>query len=687
MRIACFGLLAACWACAGLAQHDSIVITATRFPQGVRSLPASITVISAPDIARSTARTLPELISQQVGATMKDFFGNNAAVTSVDLRGYGATAAQNTLVLVDGRRLGDIDLSGVQWAALPLSSVERIEILRGTGAVLYGDAATAGVVNIVTRSPLMQASRLELFGRIASYGTFEGQVHGSQAGERLGVSATVHGYASEGYRANNRHEQQNNSLNLRWALGEAMLDVRAGTDRQDLRLPGGRFVQPSIGLDEYATDPRGAATTQDYSSRDGTRMGTTLTWHSAGNEFSLGLDYRDKDARAYFDQGGFPTYRADDLDLRSLTPRARLPFNTGGLQHRLTVGADWHAWRYRSRRTDRPENLPQPTNRVAIDVDTAGWYLHDTIELGGATVATAGWRSERAKFAGEDTLDPSSPGCSFCTGAAPVRESQRVEAWELGLRRALGPRWSAYARTGTSFRFVNAEEIYENDAAFAAQFQVLRPQRARTHESGLEWQRGTSALRAALFRSRVEDEIHLDPFTAGVGNTNLPPSRRQGVELDARWQPLGRLQATAAYAYTDARFLEGTLPGSAFAIGTDMPIGGRRVPLVPRHKLNLGLAWEPAAGLRVSAALSALSEQVLDNDEPNTLEHRIPAYYLVDASVARSYAWGRLVAVLNNALDERYYTYAVRSAFTPDRYSVYPLPGRTLSLTAELVLR
>src|SRR5437016_13402688 len=80
---------------------------------------------------------------------MKDLFGNNASNTSIDLRGFGATGPQNTLILLDGRRLNDIDLSGVQWSAIPLSSIERIEILRGTGAVLYGDNASTGVVNIV----------------------------------------------------------------------------------------------------------------------------------------------------------------------------------------------------------------------------------------------------------------------------------------------------------------------------------------------------------------------------------------------------------------------------------------------------------------------------------------------------------------------------------------------------------
>src|SRR4051812_8524956 len=94
------------------APEDAIVVSATRFPEQVQRLPASTTVITAEDISRSSARTLPEILREQVGLNMIDFYGNNAATTAIDLRGYGITGAQNTLVLLDGRRLNDIDLSG-----------------------------------------------------------------------------------------------------------------------------------------------------------------------------------------------------------------------------------------------------------------------------------------------------------------------------------------------------------------------------------------------------------------------------------------------------------------------------------------------------------------------------------------------------------------------------------------------
>ena len=666
---------------------DAIVVGATRFLEDARKLPASTTVITADDIQKSAARTLPELLQEQVGITMKDFFGNNGSSTTVDLRGFGVTGGQNTLILLDGRRITDIDLTSVQWAAIPVAAVERIEILRGTGAVLYGDGASAGVINIVTRSPLKQGAALEAFGRIASFNTREGQLYGSYSsatpGGSFGINASTYGFTSDGYRANNRNEQQNNTASLRWALGDTTLDLRAATDAQDLRLPGARRIQPSIGMNEYSADPRGAQTPLDYASRDGKRAGIALGQRFGEAELSLGFDWREKDQRSYFDQAGFPISRADALDVKSFTPRLRLPFSTGGIGHRLTLGADLNAWRYDSRRSNLPENVGQPINRVRAAEDTRALYVQDLVEFTSATRMTLGWRGERVRYAASDALDPTAPGFFFNTAAPEVRETQRQHAWDLGLRHALSREWSVFGRAGRSYRFVNVDEIYENDAFFNAQFQILRPQHALTQEAGAEWRRGAHSLRATAFRTEVRDEIHLDPFTTGVGNTNLPPSRRQGIELDGGWQANGSLRLRMGYAYTDAKFLEGVLAGSPFAIGTNLNVAGKEVPLVPRHKLNAGFAWDISGRTQLSGALTAVSSQFMDNDEPNTLGVKIPAYATVDLKLRHGLDWGRMALMVNNLFGSHYYTYAVRSAFTPDRYAVYPLPGRTVGLSAE----
>jgi iron complex outermembrane receptor protein len=671
-----FRIAAALLAFASLAHAQQVVVEATRFPQDVSRLPASATVITEEEIARSPARTLPELLSNEVGIMMRDLFGNNAATTTVDLRGFGATGSQNALVLLDGRRVSDLDLSSVQWSAVPLSSIERIEILRGTGAVLYGDAATSGVINIVTRSPLKHGPSAQAFARAGTFNTLESQLYASTAGDVLGVNATLYGYASDGYRSNNRNEQQNAALNLRWALGDGALDLRFATDRQDLRLPGFRRVRPSIGLDEFATDPRGTQTPNDFSSRDGIRAGAELTQRVGEAELTLGIDYRDKDARIFNEP--FFRYQADELSLRSLSPRLRVPFQTGALRHRLTAGVDWREWRYDSKRADAPANGERPANRLDVTQKTRGLYFQDVVELDASTSGTLGYRRERGRYDARDTVDLASPACFFCSGASPVNETQKQRAWELGVRRQVAPAVAVFARANRSFRFVTVDEIYEFSlVTFGNQFDLLRPQSARTHEVGSEWRRGGHALRFALFETEVSDEIHLNPLT--FDNVNLPPSRRRGIELDGRWQASAALRLTAAYAYTQARFLEGTLPG------TTASIAGRTVPLVPRNKLNLGALWALAPATNLSATITAVGEQHMENDQTNTFPRRIPSYAVVDAKLSQGFAWGRLAFAVNNLLGRDYFAYAVNSNAT-DLANVYPQPGTAVYVTAEIRL-
>jgi iron complex outermembrane receptor protein len=142
----------------------------------------------------------------------------------------------------------------------------------------------------------------------------------------------------------------------------------------------------------------------------------------------------------------------------------------------------------------------------------------------------------------------------------------------------------------------------------------------------------------------------------------------------------------AGYTYTEAHFLEGTFAGSPFAIGTDIPIGGKRVPLVPRHKVNAGLSWDFAQGTLFSAAFTGVSSMIMDNDEPNTLGTQIPRWYSLDLKLAQKFERIRLALMVNNALNQGYYTYAVRSQFVADRYAVYPLAGRTIGVSGEISL-
>ncbi|HPM42901.1 MAG TPA: TonB-dependent receptor plug domain-containing protein, partial [Candidatus Omnitrophota bacterium] len=138
---------------------DPIVVTAARVPQrpsgslfGTTILQSSksVDVITQEDIKRSPARTVPELLKGRVGVCVKEYTGNGKTA-QVDIRGFGETAPSNVLVLIDGRRANQNDISGTDWLQIDVDSVERIEIVRGPQSVLYGDNAVGGVINIITK--------------------------------------------------------------------------------------------------------------------------------------------------------------------------------------------------------------------------------------------------------------------------------------------------------------------------------------------------------------------------------------------------------------------------------------------------------------------------------------------------------------------------------------------------------
>lgn len=131
---------------------DKVVVTATRDEQEIRKIPANVTVITKEKIAGSNAQAVTDVLKDEVGVVVRDLSGTGKNA-SVDIRGFGETGPLNTLVLVDGRRVNEIDLSGVDWTQIPLDQIERIEIVRGAGSVLFGDNAVGGVINIITKKP------------------------------------------------------------------------------------------------------------------------------------------------------------------------------------------------------------------------------------------------------------------------------------------------------------------------------------------------------------------------------------------------------------------------------------------------------------------------------------------------------------------------------------------------------
>ena len=640
------------------------------------------TVITAAEIAHSPAQTLQEIIAQAPGVQLTSLFGGvNGAKTSVDLRGFGAFATSNTLVLINGRRLNDIDMAGVDFSTIPRDSIERIEITRGnSGAVLYGDNAVGGVINIVLKNGV---GGPPLAGRVeAGVGSFNQRLANlSVAGNSGPWSTSFYGNAikSDGYRENNALEQRNGVGNLNYTTPDLKAFLTVTGDDQRLGLPGGRLVDPSIGVNELVTNRRGAATPFDYANQQGasaTAGFTKTLWNGA--ELIVDGGVRKKDTQSGF-FGAVPfasplpsfssTYNDAALQTWSITPRLSVKNFMLGMPSQILTGIDYYDATFQQER-GAFQGLP-PTHTYNLSQQSVGGYWQHTLGLLPTTDFSYGARIQNTSLSARDRYDDTAPGCAvfFNCGAqaSPLNSNETQYALHLGLEHRFNNVFSMFGRAARAFRTPNVDERVSTGPFFAPGTFQLKTQTSHDVEGGFRIKAGAFQMQSSIYNMDLENEIHFIP--ALFYNVNLDPTRRYGSETSASLRVSDTVTLRGGMAYTRAIFREG-------------PFAGNDVPLVSHYTGNAGVTWNIWQNYLVfDATLRAWSERFMDNDQANT-QRRIPASATADVKLSGAYNRFFWSVSVNNLFNALYYDYAIASTFTAGRFSAYPLPGRTYMVKA-----
>lgn len=633
------GVLAA-WVLVCSAQEESIVITATRFPDSRRDLPVGITVITADDIKKSASSNLGDILAQFGLLQIRDLAGTQNP--QVDLRGFGITGDQNTLILVDGLRINESDLESAQLSAIPIDSIERIEILRGSGAVLYGAGATGGTINIITRRPQPGDVRAMALARAGGYGTAEARAAASGMGQTFGGGIAGSYEDTNGYRANSHYRQRSALGRIDALLPGGRAYLKIGADEQDARLPG------SLTEAQINADPRQTTTPGDWRTRDGAHIVLGGSAELGRHELSADLGYRERRTQAFFAAfGGF--FTDTDANLWSFNPRAKLRWQ----QHELVIGADAEGWDYTTLSASSPATTNAPFSRRLGQQDSSALYAQASLWLGERTRAVLGARTQRISQSLSEEVFP-----------VDKRTSEpSLHAYEAALRHSFGNGLALYGRYGSSFRVANFDE----NACFfpPCNAKLLEPQTALSSELGAEYEAGGVRLRASVYSMDLENEIYFSPLT--FSNLNLSPTERQGAELEANWAATRTLDLRAGLALQRARFRSGVYGG--------VDVGGNTVPLVPEVLATLGASWRFVERGRVNLNARYVGNQRFDNDQANTFPRLQPSYTVVDFKLEYGLTRNLELALeVRNLLDEGYFSYG--TATGANTFSALPAPGR-----------
>ncbi|WP_313290758.1 TonB-dependent receptor plug domain-containing protein [Stutzerimonas nitrititolerans] len=591
--------------------------------------PASVAVIDREQIEASASSDLLDVLRSQAGLQIRDTMGdgNRAAIS---LRGFGENAANNTLVLVDGRRLNQPTLASADLNSVPLANIERIEIIRGAGTVLYGDQAVGGVINIITRTPSSNEAYVEASRGSHDHEAFRGHLH-QQLGGGFSVYASGETRSNDNYRDHNNADYSNTFARLRYEHDNGHVFYEYQTVDDELLFPN------ALSLAQRRQDRK---------------QSNSLAWNDSKSQvhrlaleqrlsevWSAHLDYShsDQDGVGSFGPGSEFT---QGTRIETISPRLTARFDSPLGQAEWLLGHD-HITSDYEYLASWGDTLAQQTLR--------DWYTQFSQDLGNGLNLVIGYRASEA----DDESTASSRAHRDREGSGSIGLSwQANEQTRVFIRREDVLRWANVDENG----FVSPGVTF------------LKPQTGESWESGVEWNDTIQQYRLTVYRLELEDELMYDPTAPGPNsawgfdgaNINLDKTLRKGILLEAERQLSADLSIGGQYSFTDSEYRDGSFKGND-------------VPWVSRHSASAHVSYEILPGLRSYVEAVYTGKRYYSGDDANT-QQKAGSYTLVNAALAYEYKQFNTKLRINNLTGKRYDAFATAA-------SRYPAPEEEVQLS------
>ena len=624
---------------------DPIVVTASRIPEeelgyseSLLRLSKSVSVISRADVERAGTRNVPELLKTQVGLNVQDFIGNGKTA-QVDIRGFGETGLSNTLVLINGRRVNQIDTSGVDWSQIDIDAIERIEIVRGPQSVLYGDNAVGGVINIITKRGKGVTPEMGFDYTTGSYhfNSYSGYASGGSPflDYFIGMSTS----STDGYRHNSGLE--NIDFNSAFTVKP--------TDFMNIRFDNGYhrdwYGQPGL-LTDAQIERYGMRATRKPDDRGKTEdfyfmPGFDMSLGDAQNSLTFASDFimRGRRTASLFDYTAYWYEINNHIKTYGVTPKVVLEFPVFGMPSRTVFGVDYYNYKDEILSTDYTNQVAgdgRQKDRIIITEQTVGLYATESIDITSNLTANGGFRYELA-------------GYEFDQEAILLSENTKRQyeyAFDGGINYRYNERSAVYGTVARSFRLPAVDEWYQSylmmpwGTVTGGMNLDLVPQTGMHYEIGIR-DNSLKFLKvdADYFLTDLRHELFFDPWVAFV-NAVYDRTIRHGLELETHVFPAKELDIYARYTYEKAFFV-----GSHYA--------GKEIPMVPKHKASWGINYTFMKCVDLNYIFNFVGQRYFISDQYNTM--RRMKYFITNDIRLSYHKFGvEVFGALNNMFDYRY---------------------------------
>lgn len=640
-------------------QHDEVA-TATRTATPAKLVPQTIDSVSASELTAFGQPTLSEALTGIPGVNAS----GDTRFDGVNIRGFSAS---NDFYL-DGFR------DDMQYTR-DLGNIERVEVLKGPAAVLYGRGSTGGIVNRVSKTPQRgQASSVS--ARVGSFDSrrFAADLNG-EAGERVQLRLNLAQEDKESFRDEVTSKRTLLAPSVNWEISDSLNWLvqyeRNEHDRTpDRGIPGVDGRPADVPIESVYSDTR-----RDFIDDLAQSTRSRLTW-DINDQWQLRqqLGYTTLDSQ--FDNTYVTSVKGDkvtrarwqqDLKASSLTSNteAEGQLQTGPVGHRLLVGVE-QSWQERTPRLYQnaspipagnlydPDSLPTYDGAMKLASDAShkvrgvGLYVQDQLSLGDWHLLAGLRRDDFTVTSRRNDLD----------------KEQTVSVTSLSPR--LGLVWNPieehafYTSYSKTFTPVGGELI---GLTPGDKNNKLDPQHTRLYEGGVksDWLDGRLATTLSLYRLEMYNKRSKDPLDpTRVLLTGL--QRTDGIELSARAQLTDEIYLRGGVAIQDAE-----------QVKADEALQGKRPMNVSRQNGQLFAGYQSGKqGWFGETGVTAVGDRFADNANTTTL----PGYARFDARAG--YRWQQWEAQLSaeNLTDHDYFVSATSAA------QIMPGTPRQLHLTA-----
>jgi len=556
---------------------ERVVVTATRTPQALSSVIADISVVDRDEIQRSGAFGVVDLLARLPGIEFARN-GGPGTTTSLFIRG---SETRHTAVYIDGVRVDSQSTGGAAWEQIPLDQIERIEVLRGPAAAVYGSDAVAGVVHLFTKRG-KGAPRPTAALTIGAYNTAQAQVGVSGSADALDYSLSAGHGRSDGFDARTAAATGHN------------LD-KDGWQRSSLQGRVGFQLSPAHRIDAslLATNLRSgydSSATADDQNRHTLRTGS-LAWEGRWSAEATTRAQWGQTESTYETQ---PSFYRTETTLRNYT-----------VQHEQRFGAQ----QLTGTLERREDALFNPATAFAADL--RGQRHQDAIGLG--------WRGDFGSHGLQAHVrhDEDSEFGGKSTGSL---------AWGW----AFAPQWRATASTATSFR---VPTLFQRFSQYGNP--ALVPESGRNVEMGLRWAAAGSEASVTAWRNKISNLINFGapgPCADSFGcYVNVGRAELNGVTLAGRTQ-WGTVVLRGSVDWHDPRNADtdkvlarrakrlatfgAETQWAGWVLGTEVQAAGERFDNAPNTQrlagyalVNLSVSKSLMPGLTVEARIDNLADK------------------------------------------------------------------------------